>query len=74
MFRSIRRMIVCAILMSGLALVTPAGIRAHDKDYNAYWQDRAETQQQEQIEAQQLQQNYTAYWNEQAELQQQQQQ
>jgi hypothetical protein len=69
MWKSIRRIVGVTALVAVLGILGPAAARADDQDYNAYWRDQAETQQQEQVEAQQLQQNYNAYWQEQAEQQ-----
>jgi hypothetical protein len=67
MWKSFGRIVGHAALLAMLSVIIPAAARADDEDYNAYWQDQAESQQQEQMEAQQLQQDYTAYWQEQAE-------
>jgi hypothetical protein len=74
MWKCICRVVCCAALVAVLAVGRSAALRADDQDYNAYWQEQTETQQQEQIEAQQKQQDYNAYWQEQAEQQPQQQQ
>jgi len=66
MWKSIRRIVGVTALV---AVLGPAAVRADDQDYNAYWRDQAESPQQEQVEAQQLQQNYNAYWQEEAEQQ-----
>ncbi|HEV3080914.1 MAG TPA: hypothetical protein VGY66_14085 [Gemmataceae bacterium] len=42
MCRCIRRFILCAALLTGLGIITPAAVRADDppnmQDYNTYWQ------------------------------------
>jgi hypothetical protein len=67
MWKSIRRMIYCIAILAGLGIIAPSVARADNEDYNAYWQDQAESAQQEQMEAQRLQQDYNAYWQKQAE-------
>ena len=70
----IRRIVCCAALVGVLGILAPAAtVRADDQDYNAYWQEQAETQQQQEAELQRLQQDYNAYWQEVQEQQQQQQ-
>ena len=42
MLQSIRRIVGCAALLTGLGIITPAAVRAGDppnmQDYNTYWQ------------------------------------
>jgi hypothetical protein len=42
MGNAIRRIVCCAALLTGLAVLTPAAVRADDppdmQDYNTYWQ------------------------------------
>ncbi len=57
MMKIIRRIAVCAALLTVLAVGTrTATARADDQDYNTYWQQQTN---------QQDQQNYTQYWQDQ---------
>jgi hypothetical protein len=43
MWKSIRRIVLCATLLIGVGIMTPAAVRADDpppnmQDYNTYWQ------------------------------------
>jgi hypothetical protein len=41
MWKSIRRIVLCAVLLTGLGVMTPATVRADppdQSDYNAVWQ------------------------------------
>jgi hypothetical protein len=69
MWKTIRRFVLCAGVLFVLTLIarTSAARADEQQDYNAYWQDQAESQAQEQAELAQQQQNYNAYWQEQAE-------
>jgi hypothetical protein len=69
MWKSIGRIVCFLAVLAMLGGFMPAIARADDQDYNSYWQEQTETQQQEQMEAQQKQQDYNAYWQEQAEQQ-----
>ena len=74
MLKYFRRIVVCAVLLAVAGAFTPAAVvRADDQDYNTYWQEQAESQQQQEQELQQTQQDYNAYWQEVQEQQQQQQ-